>query len=219
MMERVQCRAERHGSTQHAYIDDGCRCEAARAAYAAWCRKFKRVMGPQVDTDGNCVAARHGTHYAYRYRGCRCPEAVALNDQKLALARQDRHRRKAPAADLGGMHAAPWRGDWRGRDMRVDRIELEMTVAGFRLPVSYGTRVAAVITLSRIQVPDRDHPFTGRGLYGYEIAERLGVDERLVQRYKAWPAKARRQRAARRLADVKDRATKVARAIERENRD
>lgn len=214
MTEQVQCRAERHGSTQRSYIDDGCRCEPARAAYTAWCRKFKRAMGPQIDADGNCVAAKHGTHYAYRYRGCRCPEAVALNDQKLAQERQIRHEQNG---DCDGLHAARWRGDYRGKDMRVDRTELEMTIAGFRMPVSYGTRVAAVIALERVRVPHS--PTAGRPLHDYEIAARLGVDERLMQRYKAWPAKARAQRTARRLADVKDRAAKVARAIERENRD
>jgi hypothetical protein len=85
------------------------------------------------------------------------------------------------------------------------------------MPVSYGTRVAAVIALGRVRVPDWPGP--ARQLYEYEIAERLGVDQRLVQRYKAWVIKARSQRTARRLADVKDRAAKVARTIERKNRD
>jgi hypothetical protein len=106
--------------------------------------------------------------------------------------------------------------------MRVNRIDLEMTVAGFGLAVSFGTQMAAVIWLERVKVIDETgmHRF-GRHLYDHEIADRLrlGNDEsgvRAVQRLRAWRGKARKERTQRRLADVRDRAARVARAQAKE---
>jgi hypothetical protein len=179
----------------------------------------KRVMPAQVDAEGNCAAGHHLTHYAYLYHGCRCPGAVTAHNERLQRERaQHRAWQERKFVAAGRRFADPWRGVWHDRDMRVDRIDLMMTIAGFRLAVSFGTRVAAVIVLDRVKVADETR--YGRKLYDWEIAERLGIGtdsegERAVQRHRAWVAKARRERPQRRLADVRDKAVRVARALEK----
>ncbi len=110
--------------------------------------------------DPNCGATRHGTEHAYRLHRCRCPDIVA---------RMRRLWRNAPPK--------PYRRNGRRRGWSnvadVDPLAVKLVVEdGHQLRLSAGERRAAVVELTR------------RGWQSKEIALRLGITTRTVQRLK-----------------------------------
>lgn len=110
--------------------------------------------------DPTCTATRHGTSYAYQHYGCRCAGIVAT------MRRYWRGTRK-PYRRNGPFRAG-------SRRLDVDPVAVTLVVNdGHRMPLTAGERKAAVAIL------------TQRGLMPGQIADRLGVSRRTIQRLKA----------------------------------
>lgn len=105
----------------------------------------------------DCPGRRHGTTYAYRYCGCRCPDAV----EKM---RPRRERRQQPGRLLRGP---------KSRSPILDEIAVELACYGEPVTLTVRERAEAVAVL------------TARGLSGKQIAQRLGLSPRSVCRYRA----------------------------------
>jgi hypothetical protein len=193
------CTNKRHGASKTAW-NVGCRCPAAIKAHDEYEARRRVTLPAQVDENGRCVAAKHNSAAAYKEAGCRCPAAIARREevrQAVAIRNAERQaRREIP------------RGRWRAPNMRVNRISLQMLLAGFPDSPTVGEKNAAVAILSKRGGPT--------GLYNStEIAQRIGVDPNTVRSISARIKRLAETRAERRLADVKYKAKLVARAKER----
>lgn len=103
-----------------------------------------------------CQARVHGTsQHIYRHYGCRCPETVA--------AQRARWRRKY----LPG-HQPPS----KRRPPYLDEIAIERAILGDPVPLTLPEREVVTAYLTR------------RGYTARQIAERLDVSFRTVQRYR-----------------------------------
>ena len=158
-------------------------------------------------TDPDCPARRHGTNSAWRRHGCRCPQAVAAHDRRLARQRESlaARRPRIRAQDLARRRRQchDSRGYWRGPHTRVDRVNLMLLCSGFIDPATTAReRMVAALRLSR--TGNR----AGTGLLEVaEIAERIGCGEKTVRFYlRRMPARLRDSRTKRRLADARWRA-------------
>lgn len=182
-----ECAADSHG-TANARHNDGCKCREAIDAYAATIAKrrpVRRVQPAQVDGNGNCVAGKHGSYLAWM-AGCRCPAACEKREQVMA--------RKVWAGPQ------PWHG-FRGPQQRVSRVNLLLLLSGFVDDPTYMERVVAANILRR------------RGRTIVEIGRRMGgYDTDAVDGYLRRYAELAGKRTERRLADVKWKAARVARA-------
>ena len=106
----------------------------------------------------DCTAARHRVStYSYKH-GCRCPDVVAYT---RALWKARRLRAKARG------YVKPSRASY------VDPIAVERVVRGDRVRLNHKERALAAETLTRA------------GHAAREIARRLQVTRRQVQRYRA----------------------------------
>lgn len=110
-----------------------------------------------------CQAAWHGTVSAYRRARCRCPEVVATIQQYRAVENaRNRARRR------GQYVPRP-----QSRDPHVDEIAVERAMAGDEVALTIRERAVAVQRLSQL------------GLSSRQIADRLRLSDRTVQRYRA----------------------------------
>lgn len=196
------CTADKHGRSEHAWQRWGCRCPAAVAAHER--RNEQKREGnirlpAQVDEDGRCVARTHDSARAWR-RGCRCPESIAKH---TAALQREREKGRGP------QYAPPWEF-WRGPDMRVYRWNLFLLMHSFLGDEpTRGELIAAVHILTGS--PSR----RDAGMTAAEMATILKVS-----RVEIWNAgddirRFRKDRWRRRLADVKLRAHRRGRAVER----
>lgn len=194
------CPGRGHGPTNAAW-SRGCRHLEAIVAHEEWKLRRKadiRTAVAHFQATGCCGAGIHGTVYAFAH-GCRCPEAISANGGNVFRVEQMRVKLRAPRK------LNPWR---EGR-MAVGRTNLWMLVHGFVDDPTLGERIAATAILS-----ERG---SCTGLYdSREIADRIGVScPEVVNRYRKRIIELREQRHLRRLADVRDKAARVTRAIER----
>lgn len=107
----------------------------------------------------DCPGRRHGTVYAYKYNGCRCPDVVA---------RVRGYARKAKRQQPGRLLTGP-----RDRSQLVDVVAVERACHGDQVPLTIRERALAVEHLTAHRVPIK------------EIARRLGLSSRSVCRYRA----------------------------------
>lgn len=201
------CAAPTHG-TQSAYKKNRCRCPEAIAAHQAVLErrrgdqppKFRVVEEPR---DG-CDSDKHDTQAAYAM-GCRCPLALTRHERRLEVQREARRRKRvSPDPALA----------WRGPTTMVSRVNVLLLTAGFVDSPTTRERQLAIETLSR-----RGNR-TGTGFLGTEeISARLGISEGVCRALRSEYRLLAGQRTQRRLADVQSKAQRVARALERENRD
>ena len=104
-----------------------------------------------------CPGKRHGTTYAYKYFGCRCPEVM---DRVRVWYRN----RQQPGRAL---HAP------KDRSPLVDPVAVERACYGEDIPLTIRERAIAVQQLTARRMPIK------------EIARRLGLSSRSVCRYRA----------------------------------
>ena len=118
---------------------------------------------------GDCTADWHSvSSYAYRRRGCRCPETVAYT-RKLAASQNARSRARHGKAPT---YTEP-----------VDEIAVQRAMGGDRIPLTPRERGLAISELTR------------RGLSVRQIAERIGYSSRQVLRYRSGLIKRAREAA------------------------
>lgn len=212
---RRGCTGKVHTGTDHAW-SAGCRhADALLAHEEAKLRKRlqRRVAMAEYKRTGQCGATVHGSAAAYQ-RGCRCEDArdIYANSSE---------GRSVAAMQVKFGHdqlANPWR---QGR-MAVSRINLWMLVRGFVDKPTVAERLAAVAILDQRfsrTISDRQ-PYSNREvvlprLTNFQIAERIGVGDKAVIQLRAKRADLRRDRALRRLADVRCKAKRAQGAAER----
>lgn len=80
----VQSSGVEHGTTT-AYVNDGCRCAACRAAHSRACTAAKRRRLAATIPDD-----RHGVYSTYSNHGCRCPKCTAAATAYVRAARERR---------------------------------------------------------------------------------------------------------------------------------
>lgn len=195
------CRGREHGPHNTAWTK-GCRCWDTLVAHEEWKahRRVERIRALAVWREtGQCAAKRHTPTDNSYFGGCRCPATVAYfterHGDELAL--------------LHAKHAqAPVENVWRDGRMKVSRTNLWLLVRGFVDEPTYGERLAAAIILSQRHGPN------GR-LDPDEIGKRIGVHAHTVPGYFKRARELRDQRTQRRLADARDKAARVARALAR----
>lgn len=195
------CRSKKHTPTHDSWQREGCRCAATLAAHELWKRKIRmqrREALAGYKRTGQCAATVHGRLGSFR-RGCRCPDTVALYVATFG----------DPAEMTAGLPGHRALHPWREGRMRVDRNNLWFLVHGVVDRPTYGERLAAVVILS------------GRGsetaglLDSQAIADRIHVDVKMVGEYRRRIIRLRGERTQRRLADVRAKAERVAKAIAR----
>jgi hypothetical protein len=137
-----------------------------------------------------CAAHFHNTIWAYRRHHCRCPAAVAIERAYGRLRASRRPRAQRP--NSGGRPKAS--------EIDYDWVKVERAIAGdrsFRLTVP--ELADAIARLDRF------------GRTAEQIAVRLGVAERTVQRHRT----ARREAAEKETAAVSSRRTPMSTPAER----
>ncbi len=108
---------------------------------------------------GDCTATWHSaSSYAYRYRGCRCPETVAYV-RKLWAGYRARERERCVRAPT---YMEP-----------VDEVAVQRAITGDRVRLTPRERAIAIDELTK------------RGLTADEIGRRVGRCARQVLRYRA----------------------------------
>lgn len=209
------CTAYRHNGTESSWRE-GCRCPTTTAAHdkhnAERARERAEQRAAIKATEGSdCPAVIHHTLKAWSV-GCRHPESVRKHEDKLARekvrseARRARERERREAAQAT-VQANPWRTP----DMAVNRNNLWFLVRGFVDRPTTGERLAAVVILS--QIPVANGLRRPRHLTNGEIAERIGVWDNRVIEYKNLRVQLREERHLRRLADVRQKAARVAASL------
>jgi hypothetical protein len=194
---KKRCKARRHTATNDAYRH-GCRCEPAIAAHQRHLDAVREERNEVFRTfyrTGECTARSHNTRHANHVFGCQCPRALELADQSLnraSRATDHKIRKLRPVVDQGN---------------------LLLLLAGVKDNPTAGEYMAADIRLQRVRVPDG--PLLSRPLTTMEISERLGVHNRIIFRVRKDRLELRARRAERRLADVRAKAARVARARSR----
>lgn len=106
-------------------------------------------------TPDACTASTHGGYRAYRYHGCRCPEAVEYM--------RARWRRKRPAGIRSG----------KPRNPDVDTVAVDRAIGGDR---------SVLLTVQELNLAVAE--LTRRGQSARAIAVRLGVSDRTVTRHR-----------------------------------
>lgn len=189
-----ECPATVHG-TANARNNKRCKCPEAIAAYNASVargRPVRRIRPAAVDEQGRCVADRHDSYLAW-VEGCRCPTSVEKREQYRAGIREQGRAR------TGG--GRPWH-QFRGPQMRVNRVNLILLLSGFVDNPTYMERVVAANILHR-------RGLNGRRLTPGEIGERIGgYGSWCVAGYLKRFAELAEKRTERRLADVKRKAAR-----------
>lgn len=104
----------------------------------------------------------HGTDWVYRRYGCRCETCRTFQRERN---RQRRREERAKAKEL-------WAEGRKSRSPFIDEIAVERAKHGDRVVLTVAERVVVAAQLTRA------------GLVGSEIARRLGVSRRTVQRYR-----------------------------------
>lgn len=134
----------RHG-TLWAYTKHGCRCERCLAARRRKDRRRRANAKRRFQRDGAAASLRHGSVHAYKL-GCRCPECIADNSERLRVWRSAN-----PGADAASMRqgqretlptATRYGQQWTGAD-------LEIVVTRTDLPL---VQLAKMLGRSRIAV-------------------------------------------------------------------
>jgi hypothetical protein len=203
MDERIVCKGRVHSATDFAW-HEGCRHPGALAAHEEALAGNRRDRAAAIEhwrRTGECGARLHDSRRAYDKLGCRCELATKLQ-------REWEHRKRTPTGNVGRM---PLYG--ASRRLTVGRINLMLLLTGIQDQPTAGERAVAAHVLSRRIVSDG--PYAWRHLHANEIGDRLGVTERTVHRYRRAFKTLRGERHLRRLADVRAKAERVARAIER----
>jgi hypothetical protein len=215
MMERVnynsrpqtnpECTAVKGHGTQHAYRKFRCRCDEAIAAYRAMPPRKSRAKTRNrtvVAARPGCGADKHDTLAAWRV-GCRCELAEVMHERRIQRSADYRARGKVvvnPAAAF------------RGPATRVSRIAVLLLTEGFPDPAATTReRQIAIEALAR-----RGNRAGTALLTTEEIGWRLGLDESIVRALRSQFRALRTTRTQRRLADVRSKAMRVARALEKE---
>lgn len=193
------CKSVKYHGSADAYRNHKCRCPEAIEAFQAQPKRKRGQSNVQmpaaVDADGNCIAGKHDSYMAW-LAGCRCPEAQRRRQVVFAA-----HQARDAAI------RKPWK-KWRGPDKLVSRNNLLLLLAGFADSPTYAERMVATLILSQRG--------TIAGPLGtQQIADRLGISCAMVLAYQEKPAKLAEERAQRRLADVKWKAVRVAKARDR----
>lgn len=204
---RAPCTAETHRPTNTAW-QHGCRHSGALLAHEEFKARIRKQRSDALRgyrETGQCSARVHDTVGAYR-RGCRCDLAV-----KLYGASSDGRN----IARLRQCVSEKLENPWRQGGNAVGRVNLWMLVHGFVDSPTKGERMAAVAILSR-----RGTDLVGYGrktglLDNQQIAERIGINDTAVTEIRKRMAALRETRPQRRLADVRAKAMRVARATER----
>lgn len=209
-----ECTAHRHNPTEDSWAK-GCRCPGAVRAHevkmaARRIEKANLRKLAATAAEFGCTSRAHGTLRMY-FDGCRHPEAR----QKY----EDRQRRRAEARGARRRREQKRSLErwlvWRGPERRVSRINLWMLVRGFVDSPTRAEMLAATIILSRRLVPNPDLGAVTKA----DIGRRLGVDGGEITRLWAERALAAKNRAQRRLADVRYKAVRVERAEGRKQRE
>jgi hypothetical protein len=211
MMERVnynsrpqtnpECTAVKGHGTQHAYRKFRCRCDEAIAAFRARPKRKSRAKprNPTVaESRPGCGAEKHDTMAAWQ-AGCRCELAEAKHEKRLAAQVAYRARQAPDPAEL-----------WRGPTTRVSRVTVLLLTTGFSDSPTTREKQLAIETLAR-----RGN-IAGTGLLTTgEIAQRLGIADNTVRALRSQFRALRTTRTQRRLADVRSKAMRAARALEK----
>lgn len=217
---RRGCTGKVHTGTDHAW-SAGCRHADALLAHEEAklrIRLQRREALAEYRRTGQCGAVVHGTIGAYR-RGCRCEET-----RKIYANGSDGRSLAAMRAKFEhGRLANPWR---QGQ-MAVSRVNLWMLVHGFPDRPTTAERLAAVAILDQRLPRDLGEEHGYRitevvipRLSNGQIAQRIGLrDEQGVIRLRRKRIKLRESRAERRLADIRHKAERVARAAGRKDRE
>lgn len=194
------CPGTKSHQTADAYHNHKCRCPEAVAAFRARPRRQQGrsavQLPPAINPDGTCAAEKHHSYVAW-LAGCRCPHSVRRREEVQA---------SVYARTTGRLQ--PWL-KWRGTNMRVSRVNLLLLLSGFSDQPTYAERMVACLILSQ------RGSATAGPLGRQEIADRLHTTVERVASYLGKIEVLAGERTRRRLADVKWKAARVARANER----
>lgn len=211
-----------HSPTKTAWRN-GCRHPGAVAAHDEWIAEKraqrKRAMSAAA---GECMAATHGTRYAYEMSGCRCPKALAAHRKHAARANDAERARRARDYSLdyshermrakrltGGRLDYDPRRVWRGGNAGVSTVSVLHVMAGYQIDATHAEKMVAVLRLARRQVWDRGDWKTRphwRAPQDQEIADVIGTSANNISRMRKRPAVLRENRTERRAADARWRA-------------
>lgn len=114
--------------------------------------------GTPTPTNPNCRAPRHCSRHAYRYWGCRCPEAQTAHNERTTRTAQPRGHRRHTTKD---------------RDPHVDQVAVDRAMTG-------DTTVALTIR----ELGEAITRLTQAGRSARDIAIRLGITQRTVVRHR-----------------------------------
>lgn len=196
----VHCKAELHTPTNQSWRA-GCRHPGAIAAHDRWKTARAAVRESALARwrlTGECAAANHDTRYAYSEHGCRCDLAVKLDRAWKARKPKVQRVRNEKMQTV---------------QLMVGHSSLMMLLAGVPDRPTMGEIMAADIRLQRVRVPNG--PSRWRSLTVIEIAGRLGVADRTINRMRKERLRLRSDRHLRRLAEVRAKAERVQRAVQR----
>jgi DNA-binding CsgD family transcriptional regulator len=200
------CPAATHG-TQSAWKKNRCRCPEAVAAHEAALALKRGAASPKPATvvalRPDCPSDKHDNQAAYA-AGCRCPLAVQRHARRLEVQRLTRLKRKETEDPYSVQK-------WRGPQTRVSRVNVLLLTTGFSDSPTTRERQLAIETLYR-----RGNRYETGFLTAGEIAVRLGITESYVLALRADYRKLASERTARRIADVRAKAARVARALQKE---